>query len=60
MPTMTIRDVPDETVAALTAKAARTGLTLQAHLLDLLDRDARTETLAMTIADAGPDGQPAT
>lgn len=44
MTAMTIRDVPDATVKALTVRAARAGKSLQAYALDLLVREAETAT----------------
>ena len=46
MTAITIRDVSDPTLEALKVKAAQTGRSLQAYLLDLVTRDARTPTLA--------------
>ena len=46
MAAITIRDVSDPTLEALKVKAAQTGRSLQAYLLDLITRDARTPTLA--------------
>lgn len=46
MTAITIRDVPDTALEALKVKAAQTGRSLQAYLLDLVTRDARTPTLA--------------
>lgn len=50
MTAITIRDVPDPTLEALKVKAAQTGRSLQAYLLDLVTRDARTPTLADMMA----------
>lgn len=50
MTAITIRDVPDLTLDALKVKAAQTGRSLQAYLLDLITRDARTPTLADMMA----------
>jgi plasmid stability protein len=50
MTAITIRDVPDLTLEALKLKAARTGRSLQAYLLDLVTRDARTPTMAEMMA----------
>ncbi|WP_239310339.1 MULTISPECIES: antitoxin [unclassified Frankia] len=50
MTAITIRDVPDLTLEALKLKAAQTGRSLQAYLLDLVTRDARTPTLAEMMA----------
>ncbi|WP_242418654.1 FitA-like ribbon-helix-helix domain-containing protein, partial [Frankia sp. CpI1-P] len=47
---ITIRDVPDSTLAALKVKAAQSGRSLQAYLLDLVTREARTPTLADMMA----------
>ncbi|KJE22227.1 hypothetical protein FF36_03490 [Frankia torreyi] len=46
MAAITIRDVSDPTLEALKLKAAQTGRSLQAYLLDLVTRDARTPSLA--------------
>ncbi len=50
MTAITIRDVSDPTLEALKLKAARTGRSLQAYLLDLVTRDARTTSLADMVA----------
>ncbi|WP_045878175.1 hypothetical protein [Pseudofrankia sp. DC12] len=50
MTAITIRDVPDPALEALKLKAAQTGRSLQAYLLDLVTRDARTPTLADMMA----------
>jgi antitoxin FitA len=46
MPDITIRDVPDDVLAALKAKASRSGRSLQAYVRDLLDQDAASVDLA--------------
>jgi antitoxin FitA len=50
MTAITIRDVPDVTLDALKVKAAQTGRSLQAYLLDLVNRDARMPVLADMMA----------
>jgi plasmid stability protein len=50
MTAITIRDVPEDTLAALKAKAARSGQSLQAYLRDLVTRDATTPTLQESVA----------
>ncbi|SNQ49494.1 Antitoxin [Frankia canadensis] len=50
MTAITIRDVPEATLEALKAKAAEGGRSLQAYLLDLVTREARTPTLASMMA----------
>lgn len=50
MTAITIRDVPESIIAALKVKAAKGGRSLQAYLLDLVTREARTPTLADMMA----------
>ncbi|WP_322756085.1 FitA-like ribbon-helix-helix domain-containing protein [Frankia sp. Cas3] len=50
MTAITIRDVPDPALETLKLKAAQSGRSLQAYLLDLVTRDARTPTLAEMMA----------
>jgi len=50
MTAITIRDVPDPTLEALKLKAAQSGRSLQAYLLDLVNRDASTPSLAEMMA----------
>ncbi|ONH57036.1 antitoxin [Frankia sp. CcI49] len=50
MTAITIRDVPDGTLDALKVKAAQSGRSLQAYLLDLVTRDARTPLLSDMMA----------
>ena len=59
MPALHIRDVPEETVAALKAKAARNGRSMQQELRELLDRAAdepsrpRRRRLDLSFVDSG-------
>ncbi|MFF0445789.1 antitoxin [Streptomyces sp. NPDC004609] len=46
MTAITIRDVPEDTVNALKARAAQAGKSLQAYALELLSREAVRPTLA--------------
>lgn len=50
MTAITIRDVPDGTVDTLKIKAAQSGRSLQAYLLELVTRDARTPLLSEMMA----------
>ncbi len=50
MATITIRDVSEPTLEALTIKAAESGRSLQLYLLDLVTRDAWTPPLADMMA----------
>ncbi|MFH9978680.1 FitA-like ribbon-helix-helix domain-containing protein [Streptomyces sp. NPDC017179] len=52
MTALTIRDVPENTLAILKARAARTGKSLQAYALDLLVGAAARPTLAEAAARA--------
>ncbi|MFB7455640.1 antitoxin [Streptomyces sp. NPDC056188] len=52
MTALTIRDVPDDALAILKARAARTGKSLQAYALDLLVGEAARPTLAEAAARA--------
>ncbi|HEV8649285.1 MAG TPA: antitoxin [Actinomycetes bacterium] len=45
-----IRDVPDDVLAALKAKAEREGLSLAAYALRVLARDAELPTIADVLA----------
>ncbi|MCX4753815.1 FitA-like ribbon-helix-helix domain-containing protein [Kitasatospora purpeofusca] len=46
MTAITIREVPDSILETLKVKAAQSGKSLQAYLLDLVAREAATPTLA--------------
>jgi plasmid stability protein len=46
MTALTIREVPDTTVTRLKVKAAQSGQSLQAYLLELVTRDAATPKLS--------------
>lgn len=46
MTAITIRDLPESTVEALKLKAAKTGKSLQAFMVDLVTREAETPILA--------------
>ncbi|MFD8460464.1 MULTISPECIES: FitA-like ribbon-helix-helix domain-containing protein [Streptomyces] len=46
MTALTIRDVPDDALATLKARAARAGKSLQAYALDVLVGEAARPTLA--------------
>lgn len=46
MTDVTIRRVPDSTLATLKTRAAQTGKSLQAYLWDLITREAARPTLA--------------
>jgi len=48
-----IRNVPDDVLDALRAKAAGRHLSLSAYALDLLARDAHTPTIAEVLATPG-------
>ncbi|POX52048.1 antitoxin [Streptomyces sp. Ru72] len=52
MTALTIRDVPDDTLAILKARAAQMGKSLQAYALDLLVGEAARPTLAEAAARA--------
>ncbi|WP_128375701.1 FitA-like ribbon-helix-helix domain-containing protein [Streptomyces cavernae] len=52
MTALTIRDVPDETLAILKARAARMGKSLQAYTLEVLIGEAARPTLAEAAARA--------
>jgi antitoxin FitA len=52
MTALTIRDVPDNTLATLKARAAQAGKSLQAYALDLLVGEATKPTLAEVAARA--------
>jgi plasmid stability protein len=49
---LTIRDVPDSTLATLKARAAQAGKSLQAYALDVLVGEAARPTLAEAAARA--------
>lgn len=53
MTTMTIRDVPDETVNALKVRAAQAGKSLQAYALELFVREVEKPSLAEMAARLG-------
>ncbi|WP_328771206.1 FitA-like ribbon-helix-helix domain-containing protein [Streptomyces sp. NBC_00286] len=44
MPSIVIRDVPDDILATLKKRAAKEGKSLQAYILELLTREATTPT----------------
>lgn len=46
MTDVTIRRVPDKTLATLKARAAQAGMSLQAYLWNLISREAARPTLA--------------
>ena len=52
MPLLQIRDVPDETRRALKARAAATGRSLNAYLLDLLRREVARPTVTEVLERA--------
>jgi plasmid stability protein len=52
MTALTIRDVPDSTLATLKARAAQAGKSLQAYALDVLVGEAARPTLAEAAARA--------
>lgn len=52
MTALTIRDVPDDALATLKARAARAGKSLQAYALDVLVGEASRPTLAEVTARA--------
>jgi antitoxin FitA len=47
-----IRDVPDQTLAILKARAARSGKSLQSYVLELLNTEARITDLDDALAEA--------
>lgn len=51
MPDILIRDVPDDVVAAIDAKAQRAGLSRTEYLRRALSRERRDETGAVTVDD---------
>jgi len=53
MPTIQIKDVPDETHAVLRRRAAAAGQSLQEYLLGHLIEEARTPTLDEVLDRAG-------
>lgn len=52
MTALTIRDVPEDTLATLKARAAQAGKSLQAYALDILQGEAARPTLAEVAARA--------
>lgn len=52
MTALTIRDVPDDVLALLKARAAKAGKSLQAYALELLAGEAARPTLAEVAARA--------
>lgn len=52
MTALTIRDVPDDVLATLKARAAKAGKSLQAYVLDVLIGEATRPTLAEAAARA--------
>lgn len=52
MTALTIRDVPDDALAILKARAAQVGKSLQAYALEVLVGEARRPTLAEVAARA--------
>jgi plasmid stability protein len=52
MTDITIRRVPDSTLATLKARAAQTGKSLQAYLWDVIAREAAHPTFAEVTAQA--------
>lgn len=52
MTALTIRDVPDDALATLKARAAQAGKSLQAYVLDVLIGEATRPTLAEAAARA--------
>lgn len=52
MTALTIRDVPENTLVALKARAARAGKSLQAYALEILVGEAARPTLAEVAARA--------
>lgn len=55
-----IRNVPDRTRRVLKARAAARGESLNAYLLDLLERDVARPTVAEVLERAARRGSPAT
>ncbi|MFI5045636.1 MAG: hypothetical protein ACHQIG_01115 [Acidimicrobiia bacterium] len=53
MPSIQVKDVPDDVHATLRRRAAATGKSLQEYLLDRLTNDALTPTLDEVLARAG-------
>ena len=55
-----IRNVPDETRRVLTARAARRGQSLDAHLLEVITREATRPTVAEVLDRAARRAERAT
>ena len=53
MPSIQVKDVPDDVHATLRRRAAATGKSLQEYLLERLTDDAQTPTLDEVLARAG-------
>ncbi|MDZ7674547.1 MAG: hypothetical protein U5K30_05715 [Acidimicrobiales bacterium] len=53
MPSIQVKDVPDEVHATLRRRAAAAGMSLQEYLLDRLKEDASTPTLDEVLDRAG-------
>ena len=53
VPSIQVKDVPDEVHATLRSRAAATGMSLQEYLLARLEDDANTPTLAEVLDRAG-------
>jgi hypothetical protein len=53
MPSIQVKDVPDEVHATLRRRAAAAGMSLQEYLLDRLEADASTPTLDEVLDRAG-------
>jgi hypothetical protein len=51
VPDILIRDVPDEVVAAIDAKAQRAGLSRTEYLRRTLSRERADDTTSVTVAD---------
>lgn len=53
VPSIQVKDVPDEVHATLRSRAAAAGMSLQEYLLARLENDANTPTLAEVLDRAG-------
>jgi plasmid stability protein len=53
VPSIQVKDVPDEVHATLRSRAAAAGMSLQEYLLARLEDDANTPTLAEVLDRAG-------
>jgi plasmid stability protein len=53
VPSIQVKDVPDEVHATLRRRAAAAGMSLQEYLLARLEQDANTPTLAEVLDRAG-------